>query len=73
MPSRVSFHYTPLSFPYPFSSHDGGISGTVARGVDGTVASESALIYARILLSQVRAPSPAPWSDGGPESLRSPC
>ncbi|GFO18114.1 hypothetical protein PoB_004461900 [Plakobranchus ocellatus] len=25
------------------------------------------------LLSRIRAPPPAPWPDGGPESLRSPC
>ncbi|GFO44990.1 hypothetical protein PoB_007149500 [Plakobranchus ocellatus] len=24
-------------------------------------------------MSRVRAPPPAPWPDGGPESLRSPC
>ncbi|GFO41820.1 hypothetical protein PoB_006832500 [Plakobranchus ocellatus] len=43
------------------------------RGVGGTVASESALRSAGILLSRVRAPLPAPWPDGGPGSLRSPC
>ncbi|GFO43615.1 hypothetical protein PoB_007012000 [Plakobranchus ocellatus] len=43
------------------------------RGVCGTVASESALRSAGTLLSRVRAPPPAPWPDGGPESLRSPC
>ncbi|GFN80637.1 hypothetical protein PoB_000714300 [Plakobranchus ocellatus] len=42
-------------------------------GVGGTVNSESALRSAAIPLSQVRAPPPAPWPDGGPESLRSPC
>ncbi|GFO18102.1 hypothetical protein PoB_004460700 [Plakobranchus ocellatus] len=42
-------------------------------GVDGTVASESALRSAGNLLSWVRAPPPAPWLDGGPESLRSFC
>ncbi|GFO47741.1 hypothetical protein PoB_007424600 [Plakobranchus ocellatus] len=42
-------------------------------GVGGTVASESALRSAGTLLSRVRAPPPAPWPDGGPESLRSPC
>ncbi|GFO50568.1 hypothetical protein PoB_007707300 [Plakobranchus ocellatus] len=38
-----------------------------------TVACESALRSAGTLLSRVRAPLPAPWPDGGPESLRSPC
>ncbi|GFO31475.1 hypothetical protein PoB_005798000 [Plakobranchus ocellatus] len=38
-------------------------------GVSGTVASESALRSARTLLSWIRAPPPAPWPDGGPESL----
>ncbi|GFO30287.1 hypothetical protein PoB_005679200 [Plakobranchus ocellatus] len=38
-----------------------------------TAASESALRSAGTLLSRVRAPPPAPWPDGGPESLRSPC
>ncbi|GFO16771.1 hypothetical protein PoB_004327600 [Plakobranchus ocellatus] len=42
-------------------------------GVGGTVASESALRSAGTFLSRVRAPPPAPWPDGGPESLRSPC
>ncbi|GFO28583.1 hypothetical protein PoB_005508800, partial [Plakobranchus ocellatus] len=42
-------------------------------GVGGTVASESALRSAGTLLSRVRAPPTAPWPDGGPESLRSPC
>ncbi|GFO48989.1 hypothetical protein PoB_007549400 [Plakobranchus ocellatus] len=42
-------------------------------GVSGTVASESALRSAGTLLSRVRAQPPASWSDGGPESLRSPC
>ncbi|GFO30561.1 hypothetical protein PoB_005706600 [Plakobranchus ocellatus] len=41
--------------------------------VGGTVASESALRSAGTILSRVRAPPPAPWPDGGPESLRSPC
>ncbi|GFO26214.1 hypothetical protein PoB_005271900 [Plakobranchus ocellatus] len=43
------------------------------RGVGSTVACESALRSAGTLLSPVRAPPPAPWPDGGPESLRSPC
>ncbi|GFN96179.1 misshapen-like kinase 1 [Plakobranchus ocellatus] len=34
---------------------------------------QSALRSAGTLLSRVRAPLPAPWPDGGPESLRSPC
>ncbi|GFN91259.1 hypothetical protein PoB_001776500 [Plakobranchus ocellatus] len=38
-----------------------------------TMACESALRSAGTLLSRVRAPLPAPWPDGGPESLRSPC
>ncbi|GFO32505.1 hypothetical protein PoB_005901000 [Plakobranchus ocellatus] len=42
-------------------------------GVGGTVPSESALISQGTLLSWVRASPPAPWPDGGPESLRSPC
>ncbi|GFO12227.1 hypothetical protein PoB_003873200 [Plakobranchus ocellatus] len=41
-------------------------------GVGGTLASESALRSAGTFLSRVRAPLPAPWPDGGPESLRSP-
>ncbi|GFO21980.1 low-density lipoprotein receptor-related protein [Plakobranchus ocellatus] len=43
------------------------------RGVGSTVACESALRSAGTPLSRVRAPLPAPWPDGGPESLRSPC
>ncbi|GFO33904.1 hypothetical protein PoB_006040900 [Plakobranchus ocellatus] len=43
------------------------------RGVGGKVASESALRSAGTLQSRVRAPPPAPWPDGGPESPRSPC
>ncbi|GFO12153.1 sphingosine-1-phosphate lyase-like [Plakobranchus ocellatus] len=39
-------------------------------GDGGTVASE---FSAGILLSRVRALPPAPWADGRPESLRSPC
>ncbi|GFO02126.1 hypothetical protein PoB_002863100, partial [Plakobranchus ocellatus] len=46
---------------------------TSRRGVGSTVACESALRSAGTLLSRVRAPLPAPWPDGGPESLRSPC
>ncbi|GFN92950.1 hypothetical protein PoB_001945600 [Plakobranchus ocellatus] len=42
-------------------------------GVGSTVACESALRSAGTLLSRVRAPLLAPWPDGGPESLRSPC
>ncbi|GFO10768.1 hypothetical protein PoB_003727300 [Plakobranchus ocellatus] len=46
----------------------------IATGaVDGTVASESALRFARTLLSRVRAPPPTFWPYGGPESLRSFC
>ncbi|GFO07759.1 dual specificity protein phosphatase [Plakobranchus ocellatus] len=40
--------------------------------VGSTVASESALKSAGTFLSLVRAPPPAPWPDGGLESLRSP-
>ncbi|GFO46195.1 hypothetical protein PoB_007270000 [Plakobranchus ocellatus] len=42
-------------------------------GVGGIVLSESALGSEGTLLSRVQAPLPAPWSDGGPKSLRSPC
>ncbi|GFO36993.1 hypothetical protein PoB_006349800 [Plakobranchus ocellatus] len=42
-------------------------------GVGSTVACESALRSAGTLLSRVRALLPAPWPDGGPKSLRSPC
>ncbi|GFO03626.1 hypothetical protein PoB_003013100 [Plakobranchus ocellatus] len=42
-------------------------------GVGGTVVSESTLRSAGTILSRVRAPPQAPWPDGGPESLRSPC
>ncbi|GFO02612.1 hypothetical protein PoB_002911700 [Plakobranchus ocellatus] len=45
----------------------------VPMGVGSTVACESALRSAGTLLARVRAPLPAPWPDGGPESLRSPC
>ncbi|GFO32757.1 hypothetical protein PoB_005926200 [Plakobranchus ocellatus] len=38
-----------------------------------TVDRESALRSAGTLLLWVRAPPPAPWADGGPESLRSLC
>ncbi|GFN98806.1 hypothetical protein PoB_002531200 [Plakobranchus ocellatus] len=44
-------------------------------GVDGSVASESALRIVRsagTLLSRARATPPAPWPDGGSESLKSP-
>ncbi|GFO33672.1 hypothetical protein PoB_006017700 [Plakobranchus ocellatus] len=47
--------------------------GQMSGGIDGTVASESALRSAGNLLSRVLAPPPAPWPDLGPESLRSPC
>ncbi|GFO48908.1 hypothetical protein PoB_007541300 [Plakobranchus ocellatus] len=46
-----------------------GHYGLLFKEVGGTVAGESALT----LLSRVRAPPLAPWPDGGPESLRSPC
>ncbi|GFO49690.1 hypothetical protein PoB_007619500 [Plakobranchus ocellatus] len=41
--------------------------------VGSTVASKSALRSAGTLMSGVRAPPPAPWLGGGPESLGSPC
>ncbi|GFN97085.1 hypothetical protein PoB_002359100 [Plakobranchus ocellatus] len=40
---------------------------------DGTVESEPILRSAGFHLSRARAPPPAPWLDGGPESLISPC
>ncbi|GFN82104.1 hypothetical protein PoB_000861000 [Plakobranchus ocellatus] len=46
---------------------------SISGGVGSTVACESALRSAGTLLSRVRAPLPAPWPDGGPENLRSPC
>ncbi|GFN91694.1 hypothetical protein PoB_001820000 [Plakobranchus ocellatus] len=42
-------------------------------GIGGSVASESALRSAGIFLSRVRAPTTAPWPEGWPENLRSPC
>ncbi|GFO32478.1 transglutaminase [Plakobranchus ocellatus] len=45
---------------------------TTIGGVGGTVASESALRSAGTVQSRVRAPTPAPRPDGGPQSLRSP-
>ncbi|GFO15779.1 hypothetical protein PoB_004228400 [Plakobranchus ocellatus] len=42
-------------------------------GVGSTVASESALRSSGTHLSRVRVPSSAPWPDGVPKSLRSPC
>ncbi|GFO48098.1 hypothetical protein PoB_007460300 [Plakobranchus ocellatus] len=42
------------------------------QNAGASVASESALRSAGILLSRVRAPPPTPLPDGGPESLRSP-
>ncbi|GFO07242.1 hypothetical protein PoB_003374700 [Plakobranchus ocellatus] len=50
-----------------------GSGKSAMGGVGGTVASESALRSAGTLLSRVRAPPPASWPEGGPESLRSPC
>ncbi|GFN92372.1 hypothetical protein PoB_001887800 [Plakobranchus ocellatus] len=44
----------------------------VNRGVGGTVANESALISAGVLLSRVQAPPPVPWPDGsisGPSTV----
>ncbi|GFN90573.1 hypothetical protein PoB_001707900 [Plakobranchus ocellatus] len=50
---------------YTFSTKLGDVSGTVDT--------ESGLRSAGTLLSPARAPPPAPWPDGGPEVLRSPC
>ncbi|GFN92978.1 hypothetical protein PoB_001948400 [Plakobranchus ocellatus] len=44
-----------------------------SEGFGGTVARQSTLRSAGTLLSRVRATPPAPWLDGGPESLRSHC
>ncbi|GFO40051.1 hypothetical protein PoB_006655600 [Plakobranchus ocellatus] len=63
-PCREGFKTLPVSLSYTVQG---------CWGVDGTVASESALRSAQTLLSRVRAPPPAPWPDRGPESLRSPC
>ncbi|GFN80485.1 hypothetical protein PoB_000699100 [Plakobranchus ocellatus] len=48
------------------------LTSGMIRGFGSTVACESALRSAGTLLSRVRAPLPAAWPDGGPESLRSP-
>ncbi|GFO21468.1 hypothetical protein PoB_004797300 [Plakobranchus ocellatus] len=45
---------------------------TIDIDADGTVDSGSTLRSAGTLLSQIRAPPPAPWPNGGPESLKSP-
>ncbi|GFO01466.1 hypothetical protein PoB_002797100 [Plakobranchus ocellatus] len=58
------------AFHWLFSTEQSVIC--LCKGVGGTVASESALRFARTLLSRVLASSLAPWLDGGPESLRSP-
>ncbi|GFO47927.1 hypothetical protein PoB_007443200 [Plakobranchus ocellatus] len=50
-----------------------GFYSQLLRDVGGTVVSESVLRSAGTLLSRVRAPMPAPWHDGGPKSVRSPC
>ncbi|GFO15829.1 hypothetical protein PoB_004233400 [Plakobranchus ocellatus] len=44
-----------------------------SREVVGIVNTQPVLRFAGTLLWQVRAPPPAPWPGGGPESLRSPC
>ncbi|GFO05205.1 hypothetical protein PoB_003171000 [Plakobranchus ocellatus] len=62
-----------LHFSYTSISHPPADLPLSGRGVDGTVASESALRSAGNILSGVRAPPLAPWPDRGPESLRSPC
>ncbi|GFO01908.1 hypothetical protein PoB_002841300 [Plakobranchus ocellatus] len=49
------------------------VCNTLEEQSGGPLASESSLRYAGTLLSRVRAPPPAPWPDGGPESLRTPC
>ncbi|GFO27165.1 hypothetical protein PoB_005367000 [Plakobranchus ocellatus] len=54
--------------------HTCGHASVFSGGVGGTVDSESALISAGTLLLRVQAPPLlAPWPDGGPERLRSPC
>ncbi|GFN92908.1 hypothetical protein PoB_001941400 [Plakobranchus ocellatus] len=62
----------PLSFVKPIS-HPYAMGPSKEGGVGGTVVSESALRSAGTLLLRVQGPLPAPWPDGGPKSLRSPC
>ncbi|GFO34167.1 reverse transcriptase [Plakobranchus ocellatus] len=50
-----------------------GVDGDVTRAVSAIVTSEAALKCAEIPPSWLRAPPPALWSDGEPESLRSLC
>ncbi|GFN89540.1 hypothetical protein PoB_001604600 [Plakobranchus ocellatus] len=57
----------------PWRTMNNYTSYNLFGGVGGTVASESALRSAETLLSRVRVPPPAPWPNGAPESLRSPC
>ncbi|GFO04447.1 hypothetical protein PoB_003095200 [Plakobranchus ocellatus] len=71
-------HVQPLQFRAPSSSNTrraGGNNESALRNA-GTlfsrVDSDPALKSAGTLLSRVRAPSPTPWHDGGPESLRPP-
>ncbi|GFN91732.1 hypothetical protein PoB_001823800 [Plakobranchus ocellatus] len=61
--------------PASHRNHVGIFSSSISLrwGVGGTVVSKFALRSALTLLSRVRTPPPAPWPDGGPESLRSPC
>ncbi|GFO10857.1 hypothetical protein PoB_003736200 [Plakobranchus ocellatus] len=69
-------HITPLmSYIVPFMSYIEALKLYIfiKRGVGGTVVGESALRSAGILQWRVRAPPPAPWPGGWPESLRSPC
>ncbi|GFO32817.1 hypothetical protein PoB_005932200 [Plakobranchus ocellatus] len=61
-----------LSAVEQWSSMEKGLCPARVPGhgsVGGTVARESALRSAGTPLSRVRTPSPAPWPDGGPESL----
>ncbi|GFO04340.1 hypothetical protein PoB_003084500 [Plakobranchus ocellatus] len=61
------------SFPDIFKCKSWSELMASLRGVGSSVASEYALRSAGTLQARVRAPPPAPWPDGGPESLRSPC
>ncbi|GFN80909.1 hypothetical protein PoB_000741500 [Plakobranchus ocellatus] len=53
--------------------HNAGLCVLADWGFGSSVFSESALRAAGTLLSRVRTPPMAPWPDGGPKSLRSPC
>ncbi|GFO40580.1 hypothetical protein PoB_006708500 [Plakobranchus ocellatus] len=56
---------------HSFSGIKGSTSPKQKMGFGGPVDDEPALRSARIHLSKVRAPPPAPWPGGGSESLRS--